>query len=234
MLSSSFKWRHYEGEIILLNVRWYLKYQLSYRNLEEMMTERGIKVDHTTIMRWVHQYSSEIEKKIRRHLRPTNDSWRVDETYIKVKGEWKYLYRAVDSAGDTIDFMLSTKRDRKAAKKFFKKALGSNHNQMPRIITVDKNASYPIAIDELKNEKKLSKNIEIRQVKYLNNIVEQDHRSVKRIITPMLGFQSFRSASKTLKGIEAMNMVKKGQVNNLNYSGLSEIKYINQLFEIVL
>ena len=130
--------------------------------------------------------------------------------------------------------MLSTKRDRKAAKKFFKKALGSNHNQMPRIITVDKNASYPIAIDELKNEKKLSKNIEIRQVKYLNNIIEQDHRSVKRIITPMLGFQSFRSASKTLKGIEAMNMVKKGQVNNLNYSGLSEIKYINQLFEIVL
>jgi len=130
--------------------------------------------------------------------------------------------------------MLSTKRDRKAAKRFFKKALVSNHNQMPRIITVDKNASYPIAIDELQNEKKLSKNIEIRQVKYLNNIVEQDHRSVKRIITPMLGFQSFRSASKTLKGIEAMNMVKKGQVNNLNYSGLDEVKYINQLFEIVL
>jgi len=143
------------------------------------MAERGIKVDHTTIMRWVHQYSPEIEKKIRRHLRPTNDSWRVDETYIKVKGEWKYLYRAVDSDEDTIDFMLSTKRDRKAAKRFFKKALVSNHNQMPRIITVDKNASYPIAIDELKNEKKLSKNIEIRQVKYLNNIVEQDHRSSK-------------------------------------------------------
>ena len=173
MLSSSFKWRHYEGEIILLNVRWYLKYPLSYRNLEEMMAERGIKVDHTTIMRWVHQYSPEIEKKIRRHLRPTNDSWRVDETYIKVKGEWKYLYRAVDSDGDTIDFMLSTKRDRKAAKRFFKKALVSNHNQIPRVITVDKNASYPIAINELKNEKKLSKNIEIRQVKYLNNIVEK-------------------------------------------------------------
>ena len=106
--------------------------------------------------------------------------------------------------------MLSTKRDRKAVKRFFEKSLGSNHNQMPRIITVDKNASYPIAIDELKNEKKLSKNIEIRQVKYLNNIVEQDHRYVKRIITPMLGFRSFRSASKTLKGIEVMNMVKKG------------------------
>jgi transposase-like protein len=130
--------------------------------------------------------------------------------------------------------MLSSKRDRKAAKRFFKKALSSNHNQIPRVITVDKNPAYPPAIDELKNEKKLSKNIEIRQVKYLNNIVEQDHRSIKRIITTMLGFQSFRSASKTLKGIEAMNMVKKGQANNLNYSGLDEVKYINQLFGIIL
>ncbi len=141
MLSSSFKWKHYEGKIILLNVRWYLKYPLSYRNLEEMMAERGIQVDHTT-MRWVHQYSPEIEKKIRRHLGPTTDSWRVDETYIQIKGEWEYLYRAVDSDGDTIDFMLSTKRNRNVAKRFFKKALSSNHNQMPRIITVDKNASY--------------------------------------------------------------------------------------------
>ena len=97
MLFNSFKWKHFVGEIILLNVRWYLKYPLSYRNLEEMMAERGVKVDHTTIMRWVHQYSPEIEQKVRRYLRPTNDSWRVDETYIKVKGEWKYFYRAVDS-----------------------------------------------------------------------------------------------------------------------------------------
>jgi len=108
---NSFKWKHYAGEIILLNVRWYLKYSLSYRNLKEMMAERGITVDHTTIMRWVHQYSPEIEKKVRRYLRPTNDSWRMDETYIRVKGEWKYLYRAVDSNGNTIDFMLSAKRN---------------------------------------------------------------------------------------------------------------------------
>ena len=105
---NAFKWKHFAGEIILQTVRWYLKYPLSYRNLKEMMAERGINVDHTTIMRWIHQYSPEIEKKIRRHLRPTNDSWRVDETYIKVKGEWKYLYRAVDLAGNTIDFMLRT------------------------------------------------------------------------------------------------------------------------------
>ena len=198
------------------------------------MAERGIKVDHTTIMRWVHQYSPEIEKRIRRHLRPTNDSWRVDETYIKVKGKWKYLYRAVDSDGDTIDFMLSSKRDRKAAQRFFKKALSSNHNQIPRVVTVDKNPAYPPAIDELKNEKNLFKNVEIRQTRYLNNMIKQDHRSIKRIIVPMLGFQFFHSASKTLKGIEAMNMVKKRQVNNLNYSFFNEVKYINQLFGIIL
>ena len=118
-----------------------------------MRIERGIQVDHSTIMRWVHQYSPEIEKRIRRHLRPTNDLWRVDETYIKVKGKWKYLYRAVDSDGDTIDFMLISKRNRKAAKRFFKKALSSNHNQIPRVITVDKNPAYPPAIDKLKNDK---------------------------------------------------------------------------------
>jgi len=198
------------------------------------MIERGIQIDHSTIMRWVHQYSPEIEKKVRRHLRLTNYSWKVDETYIKVKGEWKYLYWAVDSDGDTIDFMLSSKRNRKAAKRFFKKALSSNHNQIPREITVDKNPAYPPAIDKLKNDKILPKNIGIRQIKYLNNIIEQDHRSIKRIVNPMLGFQSFRSANKTLKGIEAMNMIKKRQVNNLNYSVFNEVKYINQLFGMVL
>jgi len=130
--------------------------------------------------------------------------------------------------------MLSSKRDRRAAKRFFKKALSSNHNQIPRVITVDKNPAYPLAIDELKNEKNLFKNVEIRQTRYLNNIIEQDHRSIKLIIVPMLGFQFFHSASKTLKGIEAMNMVKKRQVNNLNYSVFNEIKYFNQLFGIIL
>ncbi len=198
------------------------------------MIERRIQVDHSTIMRWVHQYSLEIEKKIRRHLRTTNDSWRVDETYIKVKGKWKFFYRAGDSDGDIIDFMLSAKRNRKAAKRFFKKASSSNHNQIPRVITVDKNPAHPPAIGKLKNDKILPKNVGIRQIKYLNNIIEQDHRSIKRIVNPMLGFQSFRSANKTLKGIEAINMIKKGQVNDLNYSVLNEVKYINQLFGIVL
>src|ERR1035437_4142619 len=149
-----------------------------------MMIERGIQVDHNTIMSWVHQYSPEIEKKIRRHLRLTNDSWRVDETYIKVRGKWKYFYRVIDSNGDTIDFMLSSKRDRKVTKRFFKKALSSNHNQIPRVITVAKNPAYLHAIDKLKNDKIPSKNVGIRQIKCLNNIIEQDHRSVKRIIAP--------------------------------------------------
>jgi transposase, IS6 family len=207
-----------------------LKYSLSYRNLEEIMAERGVEVDHTTIMRWVHQYSPEIEKKVIRHLRPTNDSWRVDETYIKIEGEYKYLYRAVDSDGDTIDFMLSAKRDRKAAKRFFKKALRSNHNQMPRVITVDKNPAYPITIHELKNDRILPKNVGLRQIKYLNNIVEQDHRPIKRIVRPMLGFQSFHTANKTLKGIEIKHMIKKGQVDTLNQCVLSEVNFINQLY----
>ncbi len=132
-------------------------------------------------------------------MRPTSDSWRVDETYIKVKGKWKYFYRAVDSDGDTIDFMLSSKRDRKAAKRFFKKALSSNHNQIPKVITVYKNPAYPPAIGKLKKDKILPKNVGIRQIKYLNNIIEQEHRSIKRIVHSMLGFQSFRSANKTLK-----------------------------------
>ena len=207
-----FKWKHYEGEFILLTVRWYLKYALSYRNLKEMMAERGVEVDHTTIMRWVHQYSPEIEKKVRKHLRPTNDSWRVDETYIKIKGKWKYLYRAVDSDGNTIDFMLSAKRNKKAAKRFLKKALGSKLNQMPRVVTVDKNPAYPPAINELKNDRILPQNVNLRQVKYLNNIVEQDHRSIKRIVRPMLGFQSFSTANKTIKGIEIIHMIKKDRL----------------------
>ena len=130
--------------------------------------------------------------------------------------------------------MLNAKRNRKAAKRFLKKVLSSNPNQMPKAITVDVNPAYPIAIHELKNDKILPKNVGIRQIKYLNNIIEQDHRSIKRIVNPMLGFQSFRSANKTLKGIEAMNMINKGQIKNLNYSVLNEVKYVNQLFGLIL
>lgn len=233
MKDNYFKWKQFESQIIILTVRWYLKYPLSYRNLVEMMGERGINVVHTTIMRWVHQYAPQINNRVRRYLKSTNDSWRVDETYIKVKGEWNYLYRAVDSNGNTLDFMLSSRRDKKAAKKFFKKVLKHSHNQNPRVITVDKNAAYPPAIDELKKDSKLNKDTETRQIKYLNNIIEQDHRSIKRITNSMLGFKSFKTARRTLYGIEAMNMIRKGQVEGLNRCVLDEVKFINKLFGLI-
>src|ERR671917_2373398 len=144
MTDSLFKWRHFLPEIILLNVRRYCHYALSYRNLEEMMAERGIEIDHSTINRWVLQYAPELDKRIRPHLKPTNDSWRVDETYIKIRGVWKYLYRAVDSQGNTLDFMLSAKRDGKAAVRFFRKVFKAKHTQAPRVVTVDKNAAFPL------------------------------------------------------------------------------------------
>ncbi len=203
-----FKWKHYEPDIILLTVKWYLRYNLSFRNVVEMMEERGLSMAHTTIMRWVHQYSLELDERVRRHLRPTNDSWRVDGTYIKVKGQWMYLYRAVDSKGNTIDFYLSKTRHKQAAKCFFKKALRSFHVSKPRVITVDKNPTYPVAIKELKEEKRMPEGIQIRQVRYLNNIVEQDHRFIKKRVRSMLGFKSYKTATYILSGIEAMHMIK--------------------------
>jgi transposase-like protein len=230
---SLFKWRHFLPEIILLNVRWYCRYCLSYRDLEEMMQERGMGVDHSTINRWVLRYAPELDKRIRPHLKPTNDSWRVDETYIKVRGVWKYLYRAVDSQGNTLDFMLSAKRDGKAAVRFFRKVLKSQHAQTPRVINVDKNTAYPVAMETLKEEETLTETTKLRQVKYLNNVVEQDHRNIKRITRPMMGFKSFNSARRTLKGIEAMNMIRKGQVKGVEQgSSVSQARFIESIFGI--
>ncbi|EJQ40217.1 hypothetical protein IEI_05513, partial [Bacillus wiedmannii] len=197
-----FKGKHYQPDIILLTVRWYLRYNLSFRDLVEMMEERGLFLAHTTIMRWVHQYGPEFDKRIRRHLKQTNNSWRVDETYIKVKGQWMYLYRAVDSEGNTIDFHLSKTRDHRAAKRFFKKALQSFHVSKPGVITVDKNPAYPIAIEQLKKEKRIPIGTQIRRVKYLNNIVEQDHRFIKKRIRSMLGFKSYKTSASILSGVE--------------------------------
>ena len=180
--------RHYESEIILLCVRWYLRYALSYRDLEEMMEERNLTVDHTTIYRWVQRYAPELEERSRPHLRSTNDSYRVDETYVKIKGQWYYLYRAVDSTGQTIDFMLSAKRDAKAAKRFFRKMLKLPQHSSPQVINVDRNKAYPPTVEELKDEGVLSVTSQLRQSKYLNNIVEQDHRFIKRRVDPGLGF----------------------------------------------
>ncbi len=160
-----FKWRHDEADIILLCVRWYLRYSLSYRDLEEMMRERGLHVDHTTIYRWVQRYAPELEKRCKPHLNTTTDSWRVDETYVKVKKVWMYLYRAVDSQGNTLEFLLSATRDSEAAKRFFAKTLAAPHTTTPRVIAVDKNAAYPKAFNELQAEGAIADSCELRQVK---------------------------------------------------------------------
>lgn len=198
------------------------------------MAERGVEVDHSTINRWVLKYAPELDKRIRVHLQPTNDSWRVDETYIQIKGEWKYLYRAVDSEGHTLDFMLSAKRDGKAAARFFRKVLKANHVTPPRVITVDKNAAYPVATEQLKSEQILATETQLRQVKYLNNLIEQDHRNIKRVVKPMLGFKSFHSARRTLSGIEAMNMIRKGQVQGVKRGDVrAQVEFVSQIFGLV-
>jgi transposase-like protein len=231
---SLFKWRHFLPEIIVLNVRWYCRYSLSYRDLEEMMAERGVAVDHSTLNRWVLKFAPEIDKRMRPFLNPTTDSWRVDETYIEIRGEWRYLYRAVDSEGNTLDFMLSAKRNGKTAARFFRKVLRAEHTQTPRVVTVDKNAAYPVAMDELKQDQTLKAETELRQSKYLNNIIEQDHRNVKRIVKSMMGFQSFNTARRTLRGIEAMNMLRKGQVKGISQGdSVSQGEFVNELFGVI-
>ncbi|PEO43039.1 IS6 family transposase, partial [Bacillus toyonensis] len=161
-IENIFKWKHYQPDIILLTIRWYLRYNLSFRDLVEMMEERGLSLAHTTIMRWVHQYGPELNKRIRKHLKPTNNSWRVDETYLKIKGKKMYLYRAVDSEGNTIDFYLSQRRNAKVAKRFLKKALASCHATKPRTITADGDKAYPVAIRKLKEEKHLPHHTPLR------------------------------------------------------------------------
>ncbi|EFH85229.1 IS6 family transposase [Ktedonobacter racemifer] len=228
-----FKWRHFEAEIILLCVRWYLRYALSYRDLEELMRERGLSVDHTTIYRWVQRYAPELQKRCRPHLKTANDSWRVDETYIKVKGVWTYLYRAVDSQGNTLEFLLSLTRDAPAAKRFFAKALGALHIVVPRVITVDKNMAYPKAFKELQGENLLPEGCELRQSKYLNNLIEQDHRFIKRRVKPGLGFFSLETAERTLQGFEVMNMIRKGQIDGREKGKIiGQIAFISSLFGV--
>lgn len=212
----SFKWRHFQKNIILLVVRWYLAYSLSYRDIEELMNERGIKVDHSTINRWVIHYSPLLENKFRKNYkRNVSRSWRMDETYVKIKGEWHYLYCAVDKQGATVDFMLSKKRDEAAARAFFEKAIETNG--LPEKVNIDKSGSNNAGLKVINLRLIIFYlgfpllQIIIRQIKYLNNRIEQDHRGIKRIINPMMRFKAFHSADATLTGIELYRMLKKGQ-----------------------
>ncbi len=228
-----FKWRHFQADIILLCVRWYLRYALSYRDLEEMMLERGLCVDHTTIYRWVQRYAPELDRRCRPHLKATTDSWRVDETYITIKKQWMYLYRAVDSSGNTLDFLLSPTRNAEAARRFLLKTLAASHTSEPRVINVDKNAAYPKAFNELKAVGIIPESCELRQVKYLNNMIEQDHRFIKRLTKPGMGFFSFETAWRTLQGYEMMNMMRKGQMQGVGKGDVrAQIVLIAKLFGV--
>jgi putative transposase len=204
----SFKGAHFPQEIILTCVRWYVAYPLSTRHVEELMRERGVPVDHATVNRWVIKYSPQLEAAFHRRKRPVGRSWRMDETYIRVKGEWRYLYRAVDKHGQTIDFLLTEHRDQEAALRFLKKAI--RRGGVPRKITIDGSEANAVAIKRYNEEHGTA--IIIRQVKYLNNVIEQDHRGVKRVTRPMLGFKSFAAAQAALSGLELMHMLKKGQL----------------------
>jgi transposase-like protein len=207
-MAVSFKGAHFPQDIILTAVHWYVAYPLSTRHVEELMRERGVHVDHSTVNRWVIKYSPPLEAAFHRRKRPVWVSWRMDETYIRVKGEWRYLYRAVDKYGETVDFLLTEHRDQEAALRFLKKAI--RRNGVPETITIDGSDANEAAIKRYNQEH--GTNIIIRQVKYLNNIVEQDHRAVKRVTRPMLGFKSFDAAHNTLVGIELMHMLKKRQL----------------------
>ena len=216
-MAVSFKGAHFPPEVILMGIRWYLAYPLSTRHVEELMEERGVNMDHSTVNRWVIKYSPQLDQEFHRRKRSVWTSWRMDETHIKVKGEWRYLYRAVDKDGKTIDFLLTKQRDKKVARRFLNKAIG--RHGAPEKITIDGSDANAAAIKSYNEDHGTS--IEIRQIKYLNNIVEQDHRGVKRLTQPMLGFQAFDSAQSTLIGIELMHMLRKGQLEDGVEKGLS-------------
>ena len=204
-----FKGRHFDREIIVLCVRWYLGYKLSSRDLVQMMAERGIALTHTTILRWVQRFVPEFEKRWSQYSRPVGRSWCCDETYIKVKGRWTYLYRAVDKQGRTVDFLLSERRDVVAAKRFFSKAMKKYGT--PRVITLDAYAASHRAITELQSAGTITRRGRVRSSKYLNNLVEQDHRRIKQRIRPMLGFERLETAAITITGIELAEKLRKQQ-----------------------
>ena len=198
-----------------------------------MMRERGLEVDHSTVFRWVQHYAPEINKRIRQHLKMSGTSYRVDETYIKVGKACKYLYRAVDKEGNTIEFMLSAKRDVSAAKRFFKKMMRAEHRRLPFSISVDKNAAYPEAFSTSQAERIVPKDCKLRRVKYLNNVIEQDHRFIKKKVRASQCFKSFHTAERTLEGIESMHMMKKGQVKRLDGSdAMGQAKFVLSLFQV--
>ena len=212
-------------DVILVCIRWYVAYALSYRHLEEIMQERGVFVDHSSINRWAIRFLPFLEKVFRKHKHPVGGSWRMDETFIKVKGAWKYLYRAVDKEGKTVDFLLTARRDKAATLRLLDKAMKASG--VPEKVTLDKSGANKAAMDEINARGETP--VIVRQVKYLNNIVEQDHRAIKRVTKPMLNFISFQLAKCVLAGIELMHMILKGQ---LILKGCNEMSFADQFYAL--
>ena len=208
-LEALFSGRHFDRQIIIVCVGWYTSFKLSFRDLVIMMADRGISLAHTTILRWVQHYLPEFEKRWKRFARPVGGSWRMDETYIKVRGQWVYLYRAVDKVGGTVDFFLSRNRDVNAAKNFLRSAM--KNGRTPTKITLDAYAASHRAVREMKEDGELPRRVKVRSSQYLNNLIEQDHRRVKQRTRPMLGFKRFDNAVVTISGIELAEKIKKGQ-----------------------
>ena len=216
---------HYPLEVMLTCVRWYVAHPLSLRHVEEMMQERGVFVDHSTVHRWTTKMAPVLAAVFRRHKRAVGRNYCMDETYIKVSGQWKHLYRAVDRAGDTVDFVLTVKRDRAASRRFLERAI--NLHDVPEKITIDKSGANTAAIESVKANACVE--IVLRQSKYLNNIAEQDHRRVKRVTQPMLGFKSLWSAGIIIAGIETMHMIKKRQ---MKCPGSQTMSAANQFYSL--
>lgn len=213
-MATSFKGVHYPESVILYAVYFYVRYAVSYRDLEEIMAERGVDVDHATLNRWVVKFSTDLAAEAQKRKRQTANSWRMDETYVQVKGQWAYLFRAVDRDGRTLDFRLSAKRDKAAARRFFKRAISTNGT--PNRVAIDKSGANLAGLQAVNVIRKCTGSgrlIRIMQSKYLNNMVEQDHRFIKRITRPTLGFKAFHSAAATLAGIETAHMIRKGQID---------------------
>ena len=213
----SFSGTQFPKDVILYAVFFYVRYGVSYRDVEEIFAERNVKVDHSTLNRWVIKDSSSLALAAKKNKRAVATSWRMDETYIQVKGQWVYLYRAVDKLGDTVDFMLSEKRDEAAATAFFKQAI--DNNGFPKKVVMDKSGANYVGLENINFLLMLAgiiSFVEILQIKYLNNLVEQDHRFIKKITKPMMDFKAFHSAKATIDGIETAHMIRKGQLSDEN------------------
>jgi transposase-like protein len=216
-----FRNRQFEPTIIVTCVRWYCRFSLSLRDLEELMAERGLAVDHTTIWRWVQRYGPEIHRRLQGHVKQKSSTWHMDETFVRIAGRWLYLFRAVDSQGQTVDFYLSKTRDREAAKHFLKKALANPDNRPPHVFARDGLRSYPAAIRELQKEGLMHQHCRHRTRPYANNRIESDHRFIKRRLRAMQGPRSAPTARRLLRGIEAAHMIRKGQILGITRNNLA-------------